>query len=88
MVVVVALLAVAVTAVSVVYSKHRSRRLFVQLEELQRDRDQLDVEWGRLQLEQGTWATHGRIEKVARARLEMVMPGDDRLIILELPEGR
>lgn len=77
------LLVVAVgSAVGVIYSKHKSRRLFIELQELQQQRDQLNTEWGRLQLEQGAWATHGRIERIARERLEMRMPSQSDVVIL------
>ncbi len=68
------LLAVLASALSVVYAKHRSRVLFVQLQGLQEQRDQLHESWGRLQLEQATWATHSRVESVARGRLGMRLP--------------
>lgn len=70
------------SAVGVVYSKHKSRRLFIELQDLQQKRDQLNTEWGRLQLEQGAWATHGRIERIARERLEMRMPNQSDVVIL------
>jgi cell division protein FtsL len=57
-----------------VYVKHESRKLFVDLQQLQTVRDDLNVEWGQLQLEQSTWATPGRIENVAVSRLGMVIP--------------
>lgn len=62
------------TAVAAVYAKHHSRTLFVELSRLNAERDALNTEWGRLQLEQSTWATHGRIEQIARDRLGMVLP--------------
>jgi len=62
---------VVISALGVVYVKHENRKLFVQLHELQIKRDALNVEWGRLQLEQSTWATHGRIEHMARKKLGM-----------------
>ena len=68
---VIVLLLVVVTALGVVYSKHENRKLYVQLRELQKQRDALDVDWGRLQLEQSTWATHSRIEEIARKKLSM-----------------
>lgn len=68
---VIVLLLVVVTALGVVYSKHENRKLYVQLRELQKQRDALDVDWGRLQLEQSTWATHSRIEEIARKKLNM-----------------
>lgn len=64
-------IAVLASALGVVYATHENRMRYVQLQELNRARDKLDVEWGRLQLEQSTWATHGRIESVARKKLKM-----------------
>ncbi len=67
-------LAVVVSAVGVVYAKYASRVHFAELESIRTKRDAVDVEWGRLQLEQSTWATHGRVEKIARERLNMRIP--------------
>jgi len=76
------LAAVAASGVTTVFSKHENRRLFAQLEELNRDRDELNAEWGMLQLEQGAWATHGRVERVAREQLDMTIPAGGDVIIL------
>ena len=70
------------SAVAVVYSKHESRKLFVQLQNLQREKDRMDIEWGRMQLEQSTWATHAKIEKIASTRLEMQIPDADSVVII------
>ena len=67
-------MALVVTAVSVVYVKHRSRTLFVELQSLERERDRLNVEWTQLTLENSAWATHDRIEQVASRRLSFRMP--------------
>ena len=67
-------MALVVTAVSVVYVKHRSRTLFVELQSLERDRDRLNVEWTQLTLENTAWATHDRIEQVASKQLSFRMP--------------
>lgn len=71
-----------VSALSVVYAKHQSRKLFVELNSLHKLRDDMDVEWGKLQLEQSTWATHGRIERVAQKRLHMLNPENEKVIIV------
>lgn len=60
-----------VSAISVIYAKHRNRMLYVEFRELENVRDDLNVDWGRLQLEQSTWATNSRIEAVARKKLGM-----------------
>ena len=66
--------AVVISGVWVIEAKHQSRQLFVELEALNRERDRLQVDWGRLQLEQSTWATHPRIESLARERLSLDRP--------------
>ncbi len=75
-------LLVMASAVGVVFSKHESRKLFVQLQALQKERDQMDIEWGRMQLEQSTWATHGRIERLARKKLDMTIPRAENVMII------
>ena len=70
------------SALGVVYAKHQSRKLFVQLNELQQQRDGMNVEWGQLQLELSTWATNGRIEQVARQRLRMTNVDFDQVVIV------
>ncbi len=68
------LLIVVICALGVVTSQHRARKLFQGLEGEQERARQLDVEFGQLQLELSTWATHPRIEQIARDRLRMVIP--------------
>jgi cell division protein FtsL len=63
-----------VSAVGVVWAKQQSRNQFVELQRLEKERDQLDTEWGQLRLEQSTLVTYGRIEKIAREELHMVVP--------------
>lgn len=67
-------LAIAGSAFGLVAVKHRSRLLFSQTQELVRERDRLNVEWSMLQLEEAAWATHGRVERLAREKLDMRMP--------------
>jgi cell division protein FtsL len=65
---------VLASAILLVYSKHQSRKLFVELQQLKHQVDALNTEWSQLQLEQSAWSGHGRIERIARKRLSMVMP--------------
>ena len=76
-------LACLVSAIALVYTKHESRKLFVELEELTRERDRLNIEWGQLQIEQSTWATHGRIEQVANENLSLLRPEPDDVFVIE-----
>ena len=52
----------------------RRATLFVRLEKLNAERDSLEMEWGRLQLEQSYWSSHAFVERVANAKLQMNLP--------------
>ena len=67
-------LAALASAAGAIWCKHRARELFIELEALDARRDNLEIEWGQLQLEQSAWSTHGFVEHVAGARLHMAMP--------------
>ncbi|MDH3265958.1 MAG: cell division protein FtsL [Gammaproteobacteria bacterium] len=73
------------SALALIYTKHESRRLFVELEALTKQRDELNIEWGQLQIEQSTWATHARIEQVATDDLELVRPDAAEILVIERP---
>lgn len=77
------LLAVIASALGVVYTKHYSRKLFIVLQDLESVRDEMNIEWGQLQLEQSTWATHGRVESLAREQLKMTTPNPDTVVIVQ-----
>jgi len=74
---------VVVSAFGVIYAKHQSRKLFVELEALHKAQDDMDIEWGQLQLEQSTLTTHGRVEGTASAKLSMVIPDAGQVVILQ-----
>jgi cell division protein FtsL len=76
------LLANIASAIAVVYARHEHRQLFVDFKRLVRDRDELNIDFGRLQLEQATWAESNRIDQVARNRLGMVFPEADETVVV------
>ncbi len=71
------------SAFAIVYTKHESRKLFVELEDLTTERDALNIEWGQLQIEQSTWATHARIERVAIEEMSLVRPLSEEIFVIE-----
>jgi cell division protein FtsL len=71
------------SAIALIYTKHESRKLFVELESLTTERDELNIEWGQLQIEQSTWATHARIERVAAEELSLVRPKATEIYVIE-----
>lgn len=81
--VVVFALVCVLSAMALIYTKHESRKLFVELEGLTHERDELNIEWGQLQIEQSTWATHARIEQVASEDLSLVRPRSTDIFVIE-----
>ncbi|HJT97942.1 MAG TPA: cell division protein FtsL [Rhodanobacteraceae bacterium] len=79
---VILLAAVVASAIGVVYSIQESRELFVELTRLGNERDDLNFEFGRLELEQATWAENNRIEQIARGRLGMVSPNPPDVVVI------
>ena len=75
-------LAVLASAVAVVRARHESRALFVQLERLSAERDQLNITWSQQQLEQSAWSNHGFVETVASERIHMQLPKPDDIRIV------
>ena len=73
---------VFISAVEVVVARHQARKLFVEIQILGKVRDELNEEWGRLQLEQSTWATDIRIESIAHGAMGMKTPDMNSIILL------
>ena len=74
--------ALFVSAVALVYVQHYRRMQFVELRKLQRERDAMQVEWGQLKLEQSTWATHERIERLALDKLDLRIPTAAEVVLV------
>ncbi len=70
------------SAIGVVYARHRHRLLFVELSRLEKVRDELNIEFGRLQLEQATVAESNRIDQIARMRLGMKFPEAGDVVVV------
>ncbi|VAW80655.1 hypothetical protein MNBD_GAMMA15-109 [hydrothermal vent metagenome] len=77
------LVSVISSAMGAIWTRHESRKLFNELQQLEGNRDEMNVEWGKLQLEQSTYTTHGKIEKAAREHLKMIIPAAEQVMILK-----
>ena len=77
-----AVLALVASAIAAVYAKHESRKLFTELQVLIVERDRMEVEWGRLQIEQSTWSTYARVEQLAREDMKMHTPEPEQIRLL------
>ena len=81
--VVLLVLANIASAIAVVFARHEHRQLFIQLTTLEKARDELNIEFGRLQLEQATWAESNRIDQVAREKLGMKFPESNEIVVVK-----
>lgn len=72
------------TALNVVLTRYETRSLFIELQGLRKQKDELDREWGQLLLEQGTWGAHGRVEDIARSKLGMTVPPQAQIVRVRL----
>lgn len=82
LILVIVLIADIGSALGVVYARHQSRHLAVQLGSLESHRDGAIAEWSRLQLEQAWLADAGQIENKARQRLEMSQPERTHILVV------
>lgn len=74
--------AVLGSAVAVVRARGEARALFVELERLSGERDNLNIVWGRQQIEQSFWSNPVFVEQVATKRGQMTFakPDDVRIV--------
>jgi cell division protein FtsL len=83
----VLILLLLVSAMSLVTAQHRARKAFVEIERQKGEMRQIEQRWSQLQLEQTAAAKHSDIEKVARAKLNMLGVTPDRTqYIVKTPE--
>jgi cell division protein FtsL len=76
-------LANVVTALLIVRDRQAHREAFIELTRLEKQRDELNIEFSRLQLEQATWAESNRVDQVARTRLGMVFPRSQDIVVVQ-----
>lgn len=72
-----------ITALAVIYSKHYSRLLFIEIQKQERLLDQKEVEWGQTQLELTTFSEQTRVELVARQKLKLKTPEREKIVYLK-----
>ena len=79
------------SALGTVAAQHKARKLYFELQQQQDASKQYDVEWGQLQLEQSTWANPARVDTLARTRLGLMSPPQERIhvetVSAETPVG-
>lgn len=71
------------SALAVIYSKYRSRLLFIEIQKQERELDKEAITWGQLQLEITTLTAENRVEIEAHNKLKMVLPNRSAIIYLK-----
>lgn len=75
---------VILSSLGLVSSHHQARKLYIALEQLNKDQKLFEQEYGQLQLEQSTWAMHSRVEMIAASRLQMQVPSQSRIQMIAI----
>lgn len=65
------ILGLLISAFTLIVMSHEQRQLYAELEKLEQRRDELDVEWRQLRIEQRVMAEHSRLEQLANEKLGM-----------------
>ncbi|MGQ0591358.1 MAG: cell division protein FtsL [Gammaproteobacteria bacterium] len=77
--------AVFASALVMVTVRHEGRKASFELARLEHERDSLQDDWGRLQLEQATARTQAQVEALAHSELSMTVPRPDDVILMVSP---
>lgn len=70
------------SALAVITTSHLTRDQYARLQQLEREQQQLQTEWGQLLLEESAWSSPARIERLAQERLEMRLPDIDEVEVI------
>lgn len=76
------LVACLASALAVITATHQTRDQYGRLQQLEREQNQLQTEWGQLLLEESAWSSPARIERLAVERLEMRLPDVDEVEVI------
>lgn len=71
-----------VSAFGVIYSTYQTRKLIAEFQHLQNQRNELQTEWGQLLLEQSTWGSFNRVERLASKKLNMHVPEPQQVVMI------
>ena len=77
------MLMILLSAIAVVYVTNQTRNAYHELQRSQNHQHELNIQYGQLELEKGTWGTQARIERVAETKLHMQVPSVRSVIVVE-----
>ena len=71
-----------VSSLGVAYSSHQTRNMYRDLQQLEKDHDDVEHEYEKLLLEQSAWADYTRLNGLAQDRLQMTAPETSEMVVL------
>lgn len=76
------LAAVIGSAIALVYARHQNRQLFYKLESMNAERNDLNLEWGRMQIQHSYLADPAQVESAATTRMGMKFPAPQEIVVI------
>lgn len=74
---------VVVSALAVAFVSHLCREKYSQLTAMEREANQLQVDYGKYLLEQSAWGSLQRIENMAANNLQMRSPHPEEILMIK-----
>ena len=71
-----------VSSLGVAYSSHQTRNMYRDLQQLEKDHDDLEHEYEKLLLEHSAWSDYTRLNELAQDKLQMTAPETGEMVVL------
>ena len=70
------------SSLGVAFSSHLTRNMYRDLQQLEKEHDDLEHEYEKLLLEQSAWADYTRLNQIAQDKLAMAPPTTDDMVVV------
>ncbi|MCK5720879.1 MAG: cell division protein FtsL [Thiomargarita sp.] len=80
---VILIISIFVSAIQLILFRHYNRIFLGELQSLLQQQDELNITYGQLQLEYSTLTQASRLKKIARNKLDMIIPHSEDIIIIK-----
>lgn len=77
------LILIFLSALGLIYTRHQNHLMFMQIQQLSQQRDELNEQWRQLRLEHSTLTQQARIEHLAKQKLNMHVPQPHEIMIIK-----
>lgn len=80
----VLVLVLTASGLAVIYAKHNSRLVFIDIQRTEQELERLEVRWERLTLEEKMLSEHNRVEKKARKSMGLIDLDRKAIVYIQL----